>query len=106
MMDNRGENGNGKMAGFILGSLIGAGMALLFAPGSGQDTRRRLGASMKGIGDRARDLASDAGHELRDGAREVKSQIDGVKDRMTQGLPEVKQEVKNAYDGSRPAART
>lgn len=97
MMDSRGDKGSGNMTGFILGSLVGAGVALLLAPASGQDTRRRLGQSMKGMGDKARDLASNAGHELRDGAREVKTQLEGAKDRMTQALP---------YDGSHPAART
>ena len=38
------ENGNGRSfaAGLVLGALIGAGLALLFAPQSGEDTRRLI----------------------------------------------------------------
>lgn len=106
MMDNRGINGSGMLAGFIVGSLVGAGVALLIAPSSGQDARRRLGESMKGLGEKARDLASDAGQELRDGVREAKTKIEGVKDRVTHGVHEVKQDVKDAYDAGRQAARS
>ncbi|MDA8091220.1 MAG: YtxH domain-containing protein [Nitrospiraceae bacterium] len=36
------KNAGGIMISFALGGLIGAGMALLFAPRSGEKTRRKI----------------------------------------------------------------
>ncbi|MBU1877645.1 MAG: YtxH domain-containing protein, partial [Chloroflexi bacterium] len=41
-MDNRTDSGLAFLAGLILGGLIGAVAALLFAPQSGEETRRQL----------------------------------------------------------------
>lgn len=60
--------GVGFSVGVIAGALVGAGLALLFAPKAGAALRADLGASMQDmqdvIGDRYRDLASRAGVEL------------------------------------------
>lgn len=60
------DEGNARpfAAGLILGALIGAGVALLFAPQSGAETRRI-------IRKRAKHLAADAS-----------DQFDDVKDRI------------------------
>ncbi|MEJ2696272.1 MAG: YtxH domain-containing protein [Candidatus Sulfobium sp.] len=42
-----------KSATFILGSLAGTGTALLFAPGSGKETRHRIGRYAGDVKDRA-----------------------------------------------------
>ena len=36
------DSGGGVLAAFVLGALAGAAVALLYAPGSGEDTRRRV----------------------------------------------------------------
>ena len=48
------ENGSGVagrragfVSGFIMGMLVGAGFALLFAPEEGEKTRRQLGKRMR-----------------------------------------------------------
>ena len=66
MIMNGDDNGNARpfAAGLILGALIGAGVALLFAPQSGGETRRI-------IRKRARHLAADAS-----------DRFDDVKDRI------------------------
>lgn len=61
-----GGAGSSVAMGFVLGAVVGAGIALLLAPGSGSDTRKRLadagrrlgGAARKGL-DQARDTVSD-----------------------------------------------
>jgi gas vesicle protein len=40
--DDRDANSFGPVIGFTLGTLVGAGIALLLAPNTGQQTRRRL----------------------------------------------------------------
>lgn len=63
------SGGSGRIGGFAigltLGVLVGAGVALLLAPASGDVTRRRLRRKL----DHARELASDGIDELRRRAR-------------------------------------
>ena len=63
------SGGSGRLGGFAigltLGALVGAGVALLLAPASGNVTRRRLKRKL----DHARELASDGIDELRRKAR-------------------------------------
>ena len=39
---------------FLVGALVGAGLALLLAPAAGRDTRKRLGTTAKKLGGNAR----------------------------------------------------
>lgn len=64
MDDTRAGGARTFVAGLVIGALVGAGVALLFAPQSGADTRRMIRR-------RAKTLA----HEAQDG-------YDGVKDRL------------------------
>jgi gas vesicle protein len=41
------EDDNGKLGWFLAGAVIGAGIALLYAPKSGKDTRKYLGQTSK-----------------------------------------------------------
>jgi gas vesicle protein len=41
---------------FVVGALVGAGLALLLAPAAGKDTRRRLGTTAKKLGGNARNV--------------------------------------------------
>ncbi len=51
-----------KVVWFLMGAAIGAGVALLYAPQSGQDTRRYL----RKKGENARDAVVEKGQELGD----------------------------------------
>ncbi|MEK6691043.1 MAG: YtxH domain-containing protein [Nitrospirota bacterium] len=47
------------LAGLVIGAMVGAGLALLFAPHSGKKTRRDIARFAKKTSDRAEDLASN-----------------------------------------------
>jgi gas vesicle protein len=69
-----GEAGDRGVAGFvtglIVGALVGAGLALLFAPSRGDRLRRRLGRGARELRERARDeLERAARHARREIAR-------------------------------------
>lgn len=51
------EHGNAKpfVAGMLIGALVGAGIALLFAPQSGEDTRRLIRRRARKLADAARE---------------------------------------------------
>ena len=58
MADNSGDLGS-FLAGFVIGGLIGAGVALLMAPASGEETRAMIGEKSIELRDRAYETASD-----------------------------------------------
>ena len=67
------EEGTGASfaLGLFAGAVIGAGVALLFAPKTGTETRELLGEQYRGLADRV----STATEELRQQARERGQQI-------------------------------
>jgi len=62
------RNGASGMSGFVLGAIVGAGVALLLAPATGTDTRRRLGDTAKKLGSAARD-------RIQEGKEQIQSRI-------------------------------
>ena len=66
MNDYRNDSGGTgiTMTGFLLGAVVGAGIALLLAPGTGDETRRKLGETAKRIGSKASDIGSKAGNMI------------------------------------------
>jgi gas vesicle protein len=79
--EDRGEpavvierRGGGSGIGlFLLGAAVGAGIALLFAPQSGEETRAQLRRGARKIKRRARDLAEDGREAVEDLAQRGKS---------------------------------
>ena len=65
-MDREGGSGARTfVAGLLIGALVGAGIALLVAPSSGQETRRMLSRRARRLAADARDRYDEARHELR-----------------------------------------
>jgi len=72
---NDGSNGI-NIAPFLIGALVGAGVALLLAPAHGRDTRRRVGTTVKRFGDGARQAFNKTRDNLSDLKHDAKSAID------------------------------
>ncbi len=66
------ERSSGGLGGFLFGLLVGAGAALLFAPQSGEETRRV-------IKDRSRQLYETARRGLRDTREGAQDALDAGK---------------------------
>lgn len=58
-MTNNGNSGGSVLLAFALGALAGAAVALLYAPASGEQTRRRLAEKAREGRDRAEALARE-----------------------------------------------
>ncbi|HDR90924.1 MAG TPA: YtxH domain-containing protein [candidate division Zixibacteria bacterium] len=79
MRDNGVEN---FVAGFLLGGIIGAGVALLFAPASGKETREQIAVRAnkayedgKEGAEYVRKLVQEEVAAVRDGAEKVKEAV-------------------------------
>jgi gas vesicle protein len=74
-MSNMGHRGNEAMMGFVFGAVLGAGLALLFAPAPGNETRRRLGESARKMGSEARHKMDELRHQARGAMNDVKESV-------------------------------
>lgn len=63
-LNDESRSGASGMSGFVLGAIVGAGVALLFAPGTGTDTRRKLGETAKRLGSAARDKVQEGRDQI------------------------------------------
>jgi hypothetical protein len=65
MRSSRPSGATILLAGIAIGAIVGATTALLFAPQSGEDTRRVLGRQSKRLAKRGREAWDDLGDEFR-----------------------------------------
>lgn len=91
MADN--SNSGSLLLGFALGAIVGAAVALLYAPASGEETRRRLVRRARETQDRAEDMA-------RQGREFVDRQRDNLSDAVERGR-EIFEEGREAYRQTR-----
>jgi gas vesicle protein len=79
---NDGMAGAGFALGVVAGVVVGAGIALLFAPKPGRDLRHDLSESMGNLGrkvaDRYREVTHRVGAELENVEAGVKRTVDAV----------------------------
>src|SRR5262245_14765445 len=70
------QSGARFMLGVMTGAVIGAGVALLFAPRTGQDMRHQLGEQYRGLAERAGHTAQS----LREGAQSIRESAQHLRD--------------------------
>jgi len=95
-----------QFAGFLVGLVVGAGIALLMAPATGSDTRRRLGETAKRLGKDAQEGLGHARDKVHDIADEAKSAIDSGRkafQRVREGSDTAATEFGETTTGSRPS---
>jgi gas vesicle protein len=77
------------VTGLVIGALVGATVALLFAPERGIDTRRRMGRSARRAGLRGRDAWEDLRLELLRARRKLKRARRRAETALEEQAPEV-----------------
>jgi gas vesicle protein len=66
-LEDGGEEGSNRIAWFITGALIGATIALLYAPKSGQETRQLISDKTQ----QGKDAVTETGKDIVDSSREM-----------------------------------
>jgi len=89
----------------LLGIALGAGVALLFAPQSGQETRRGIARSARRAQDAAQDFVEDVSGTVADKFKEVRTSVEERLEATIDAVDERKRRVTNAFHAGRAAAR-
>lgn len=96
------ETGSSGFKWFVLGAAIGAGLGILFAPQSGERTRRDLVRRGRRLRDTAADAVGDATDELQRRGRRIKDTVEEVAEEVTgairRGSRRVRSEAGDARD--------
>lgn len=81
---SRGAGSSGVM-GFVLGALVGAGIALLLAPRTGKETRRGLADAGRRWGGAVRDALGQAAETVNDLAQDAEAALDAGREAFEEG---------------------
>jgi gas vesicle protein len=76
----------GGLGSFVVGALVGAGLALLFAPKTGAETQEELK-------EHARKLRTAAEERVREAQRQLEERLDDVRDGVQTRFDDVKEAV-------------
>jgi gas vesicle protein len=98
----RRETGIGP---FLIGLALGAGAALLFAPRSGEETRRGIARSARRAQDAAQDFVGDVSGTVADKFKEVRASVEERIEATLDAVDDKKRRVSNAFHAGRAAAR-
>lgn len=86
------SRGNDALVGFLFGAVVGAGVALLMAPATGEETRRKIGETARGLAnntkdqiDKVRNRLGEMGENLKHRAEEGAEPFRRNTERQTQG---------------------
>jgi gas vesicle protein len=87
--DSSGKSST-PLAPFLIGAVLGAGIALLLAPAHGRETRRRVGDTVKRLGGNARQALEHTREGVNDFKHDAKAAFEkGRQEYMRHRKPEV-----------------
>jgi gas vesicle protein len=99
----RGGGGPG-IGTFLLGAAIGAGLALLFAPQSGAETRADIKRRARKAKDSAARVAGDVTEQVADTFTEARRRVEEQIDSAREAIQAKRDQVRDAMDAGREAA--
>ena len=87
------DRDSGGIGSFLVGALVGAGLALLFAPQTGEETQEE-------IRERAKKLRSAAEEHIKEAQQTLELRLEGVREELHERVDQIKE----AVDSGRSAA--
>ncbi|MEA2761235.1 MAG: hypothetical protein QOD47_519 [Gemmatimonadaceae bacterium] len=100
----RSDAGSG-IGPLLLGLALGAGVALLFAPQSGEETRRAVARRARRAQDAAQGFVEDVSGTVAEKFNQVRSSVEERIDATFEAVDAKKRQVSNAVEAGRAAAR-
>lgn len=99
------KHSGGDVGNLLLGVLIGAGVALLFAPRSGQETRQEIGRKARQAGDAVKGVAEEVTGQVVDSFEGAKARVEEQIDSARSAIAAKKRQVSRAMEAGREAAQ-
>jgi gas vesicle protein len=90
---------------FLLGLAIGAGAAILFAPRSGEDTRRMIGDRARDAGTKARQVLDEATATMQDKLMDMRGDVEERFGDASRAVNRRRRQMEHAFDAGRSAAQ-
>ncbi len=90
---------------FLIGLAFGAGVALLLAPQSGEETRRAVARRARRAQEVAQDFVEDVSGTVADKFQEVRATVEERIEATLNAVDDKKRRVSNAFHAGRAAAR-
>jgi len=91
---------------FLWGAVIGAGVALLLAPRTGEETRAELRSKGRQLRAKAEDTADDLHTRLEDGYEKAKSRVEEKFERTRRNLSETRAGARDAVKAGKAAVHS
>jgi len=99
------EKHSGGMGSFFLGLAVGAGLALLFAPRSGMETRRQIRRSAERVRGAAEDAVTDVTERVQDTFEVARQRVEEKIEEARDAIETKREQVQRAVDAGREAAQ-
>ena len=90
---------------FLAGLALGAGVALLLAPRTGEETRREIARRARRAQDAAQDFVEDMSGTVADKFQEVRASVEERIEATLDAVDDKKRRVSGAFHAGRAAAR-
>ena len=98
------EKHSNDTSNLLIGVLIGAGIALLFAPRSGAETRADIARRARSAGDKVRDVADEVTGQVVDTFEDARARVEEQIDSARSAIESKKRQVSRAMAAGREAA--
>lgn len=99
------EKHSGGVGNLLLGVLIGAGVAILFAPRSGMETRTEISRRARRAGTKVRGVAEEVGEQVVDTFEGARARVEEQLESARTAIEMKKAQVARAMDAGREAAQ-
>jgi gas vesicle protein len=99
------ERRDSGLGALFIGLALGAGAALLFAPQSGDETRRAIARRARRAQDAAQGFVEDVSGTVADKFKEVRATVEERIEATFDAVDSKKRQVSNAFEAGRAAAR-
>ncbi len=100
------EKSGGSAGAFVMGALLGAGLALLLAPQSGEETRNALRVKGRNLKRSAHEKVDDLQDHLEDGYEKVKARVEEGFETARRTVEEKRVGARDALDAGKSAVHS